>query len=73
MSSTIASSILRKFSTCRSSLLENGIALIFVLKRTLYGQGVEQARTTDAARIVAVASLAVWIAAIATGRYMAYV
>ena len=30
MSSTIASSILRKFSACRSSLLENGMALIFV-------------------------------------------
>ena len=54
-------------------IIAAGIALIFVLKRTLYGQGVEQARTTDAARIVAVASLAVWIAAIATGRYMAYV
>ena len=30
MSSTIASSILRKFSACRSSLDENGIALILV-------------------------------------------
>ena len=49
-----------------------GIALIFALKRTLYGGSVEQARTTGAARLAAAASLAVWIAAIATGRYMAY-
>ena len=35
MSSTIASSILRKFSTCRSSLDENGIALILVTPSTM--------------------------------------
>ena len=34
MSSTIASSILRKFSACRSSLDENGIALILVTPST---------------------------------------
>src|SRR6266571_3673273 len=36
MSSTIASSILRKFSACRSSLDENGIALIFVTPSTTW-------------------------------------
>ena len=36
MSSTIASSILRKFSACRSSLLENGMALIFVTPSTMW-------------------------------------
>ena len=34
MSSTIASSILRKFSACRSSLDENGMALILVTPST---------------------------------------
>ena len=36
MSSTIASSILRKFSACRSSLDENGIALILVTPSTTW-------------------------------------
>ena len=36
MSSTIASSILRKFSACRSSLDENGMALIFVTPSTTW-------------------------------------
>ena len=34
MSSTMASSILRKFSACRSSLEENGIVLILVTPST---------------------------------------
>ena len=37
MSSTIASSILRKFSACRSSLEENGIAPILVTPSTTCG------------------------------------
>ena len=36
MSSTIASSILRKFSACRSSLDENRMALIFVTPSTTW-------------------------------------
>ena len=36
MSSTIARSILRKFSACRSSLDENGIALILVTPSTTW-------------------------------------
>ena len=36
MSSTIASSILRKFSACRSSLDENGMALILVTPSTTW-------------------------------------
>ena len=35
MSSTMARSILRKFSACRSSLVENGMALILVTPSTM--------------------------------------
>ena len=55
------------------AIIAVGIALIFVLKRTVYGHGVELARSTGAARVAAAVSLAVWVAAIAAGRYMAYV
>ncbi len=50
-----------------------GVALMTVLKRQLYGRdpGAESAGLGP--RAVAAASLAMWIAAIATGRWMAYV
>lgn len=54
-------------------IIAAGVALIFVLRHALFGRGVEQARSTGVARLAAAASLAVWIAAIAAGRYMAYV
>src|SRR5881409_3551829 len=42
MSSTIASSILRKFSACRSSLDENRMALILVTPSTTWATSAEQ-------------------------------
>lgn len=54
-------------------IIAAGVALIFVLQHALYGGGVERARSAGVARLAAAASLAVWIAAIAAGRYMAYV
>ena len=43
MSSTIASSILRKFSAWRSSLDENEIALILVTPSTMWATSVAEA------------------------------
>ena len=52
------------------------IVAIWVLKRmktVVYGGGHGAAGTSTGARVLAATSLALWIAAIATGRYMAYV
>ena len=52
------------------------IVAIWVLKRmktVVYGGGHGDADMTSRARLLAATSLALWIAAIATGRYMAYV
>jgi hypothetical protein len=55
------------------ALIAAGVALIIVLKRRLYGRvgGADQAAW--GVRVMAAASLALWIAAIGTGRWMAYV
>ncbi len=43
------------------------------MKTVVYGGGHGAASTTPRTRLLAATSLALWIAAIATGRYMAYV
>jgi hypothetical protein len=54
-------------------LIAVGVALIFALKRKVYGTGAEGPSTGGSARAIAAASLVVWFVAIAAGRWMAYV
>jgi len=54
-------------------LVAVGVVLIVLLRRDVYGRGTEAAAVSGAARTWAVASLLVWTAAMATGRFMAYV
>jgi len=49
-----------------------GVALVLVLKRKVYGRGVEMDRASFVVKTMAALSLVIWIAAIATGRWMAY-
>lgn len=49
------------------------VALIIVLRRTVYGRPARVPAITRAAQACALASIVLWIAAIATGRFMAYV
>jgi hypothetical protein len=50
-----------------------GVLTIVQIKRTVYARGAEPAPIGVGAKALAVTSLLVWIAAIATGRWMAYV
>jgi len=50
-----------------------GVVLLFALKRTVYGRGDAGVVETPTSRALAAASLALWLLAIVTGRYMAYV
>jgi hypothetical protein len=50
-----------------------GVALVIALKRKLYGRNAEVDRPGLGVKAMAVASLVAWVAAIATGRWMAYV
>jgi hypothetical protein len=54
-------------------LIAVGVALIFALKRKVYGAGAESPSVGGGARAIAAASLGVWLVAIAAGRWMAYV
>lgn len=49
-----------------------GVAFILVLKRKAYGRGVEMDSASFGVKTMAALSLVIWIAAIATGRWMAY-
>ena len=49
------------------------VMLLMTLKRKLYGRGLEMDSTTVGMRVLAATSLLLWIAAIGTGRWMAYV
>jgi hypothetical protein len=49
-----------------------GVIVIVLTRREVYGRGVEAAQVSARARLLAVTSLVVWLAAIAAGRYMAY-
>ncbi len=55
------------------ALIVFAVINIFLIKRTVYGRGVEAATAGTAAKLLAVTSMVLWIAAIATGRFMAYV
>jgi hypothetical protein len=53
------------------ALVAVGVVIIVFTRRSVYGRGVEP-QVGGQARALAVASLVVWLAAIAAGRYMAY-
>jgi len=55
------------------AIIAVGVALILLLKSKAYGRGVEMDRASAGVKAIAALSLAVWIAAIATGRWIAYV
>jgi len=55
------------------AIIAVGVAIILLLKRKVYGRGVEMDRASFGVKTMAALSLLVWIAAIATGRWMAYV
>lgn len=50
-----------------------GVALVVLLRRTVYGRRAAAPAVTGRARAYAVLSLLIWAAAIVTGRFMAYV
>jgi len=50
-----------------------GVAVLFALKGLVYGDGEATDTVSGLVKALAVASLALWILAIITGRYMAYV
>jgi hypothetical protein len=54
-------------------LIAVGVVLMLRLKRRIYGREREGAATSGGARLLAGLSLAVWVAAIAAGRFMAYI
>jgi hypothetical protein len=49
------------------------VMLLITLKRKLYGEPVPPDNATGAVKAVAAVSIMLWVAAIATGRWMAYV
>ena len=55
------------------AIIAVGVAFVLLLKRRVYGRGVEMDRASLGVKTVAAVSLMLWIAAIATGRWMAYV
>jgi hypothetical protein len=55
------------------AIIAVGVAFILLLKRKVYGRGVEMDSASFGGKTVAAVSLVIWIAAIATGRWMAYV
>jgi len=54
------------------AIIAVGVMLIIVLKRRLYGRGAEMDAAGAGVKLMAFVSLALWVAAIATGRWMAY-
>ena len=55
------------------ALVGIGVVVIVLTKRALYPSGVAAATPGGAARALALASIALWVAAIAAGRFMAYI
>ena len=53
-------------------IIAAGVALIIGLKKRLYGRAAVMDAAGPGVKVMAVVSLALWIAAIATGRWMAY-
>lgn len=54
-------------------LIALGVINIVLIRRVVYGRGVEAASAGGAAKLLAATSLVLWIAAITTGRWTAYV
>lgn len=54
------------------AIIAVGVAFVLLLKRKVYGRGVEMDSASFGGKTVAAVSLVIWIAAIATGRWMAY-
>ena len=50
-----------------------GVIALFAIKKDLYGDASVAGAVTGKAKVLAVASLVLWVLAIITGRYMAYV
>lgn len=50
-----------------------GVLVIVLIRRTVYGRGAEHPSSRPAAKALAVASIVLWVTAIAAGRLMAYV
>jgi len=55
------------------ALVGIGVGVIVLTKRALYPSGVAAATPSGAARALALTSIALWVAAIAAGRFMAYI
>jgi hypothetical protein len=55
------------------ALVGMGVGVILLTKRALYPSGVAAATPSGAARALALTSIALWVAAIAAGRFMAYI
>ena len=55
------------------AIIAVGVAFVLVLKRKVYGRSAEMDRASFGVKTMAALSLLIWIAAIATGRWMAYV
>ena len=55
------------------AIIAVGVAFVLLLKRKVYGRGVEMDRASFGVKTMAALSLLIWVAAIATGRWMAYV
>jgi hypothetical protein len=54
------------------ALIAVGVANIMLIRRVVYASGRKPLAVTLPARLLAVSSLAVWLVAIALGRFMAY-
>ena len=55
------------------AIIAVGVAVTIALKRRLYGRGTALDAAGRGVKVMAAVSLAIWVAAIATGRWMAYV
>jgi hypothetical protein len=55
------------------AIIAAAVMMLIALKRKLYGEPVHMENATGAVKAVAVVSIVLWVAAIATGRLMAYV
>ena len=54
-------------------LIALGVATIFLIRRNVYGMRTEAATVSGTARLLALASVLLWIAAITAGRLLAYI
>ena len=55
------------------AMIAVGVALMIALKRKLYGRDIDRGGASVGVKAIAAVSLVLWVAAIAAGRWMAYV